>query len=97
LPSSGAGSISEEFTDSAGAASGWGCALLGKLEALDAAEACVCALNTVGVVGKVLDVAAWSSPFAFGLVVSSAKSVGTSRRAIAAVEINCAARFIVAP
>jgi hypothetical protein len=47
--------------------------------------------------GVLLEAAASSLAFAFGLVVSSAKRVGTSRNASAVVTINRAARFIVAP
>ena len=76
------------------ASSGRGWASAGTLGGIDALEGRMEAFDPSGVL---LDAAASSLAFAFGLVVSSAKSVGTSRNASAVVAINRAARFIVAP
>src|SRR5277367_4428892 len=100
LPSGGAGLVAAELTGSAGQASGCGCASIGKLAApqgrMDALDASALA-SASGVPAALLEAAASSLAFAFGLVASSAKRLGTIRIAIAVVAINRAARFIVAP
>src|ERR1700728_974386 len=94
---SGGGAMAEGRTAVTEAASGRGWASAGRLGEIAGSAGRMEALEASGVVERLLEAAASSLAFAFGLVVSSAKSVGTSSNASAVVEINRAARFIVAP
>src|ERR1700678_2375088 len=94
---SGGGAMAEGRTAVTDAASGRGWAFAGKPGEMAGPEGRMDELDASGVLGRLLEAAASSLAFAFGLVVSSAKRVGTSRNASAVVAINRAARFIVAP